>query len=407
MESPDRPACPDRPTLQKLEAGELPDQQADDLFDHVATCRQCLDLLDRFRTEDLDSRVLRSALNEPQSTTDPSASTVGIGDAPKRAGVVWEIPDYERVRMCGAGSFGTVWAVRDRVGMHRALKTIDLDRMRVANVRCRESTALEAYCRRVGQHPNLIQIFHVGIQSTVLYYTMELADDDLTRKPVRDELPKNYRPLTLERVIKSGPTSPDTAIEVCLRLLRGLCKLHGMGLAHRDIKPANIVFVDRQPKLADIGMITATTHSPSQVGTPDYMPPDGRMDETADVFAIGRVLFEILVSMDGPNFPRLPDDLRYQSINWDMDKIGQVIARACSASGEDRYASAERMVEAMESCRNLQYDSLFDGLAQPKKNTAPAQDTPALTPIVVAAINALPWVIGAFAAIILIQKFIQ
>ena len=66
------------------------------------------------------------------------------------------------------------------------------------------------------------------------------------------------------------------------------------------------IFVEHQPKLADIGMITANTASPSHVGTPDYMPPDGQMDLTADTYAIGGVLHKLMVGPRHSRFPRLP-----------------------------------------------------------------------------------------------------
>ncbi|MEE9294311.1 MAG: protein kinase [Phycisphaerae bacterium] len=398
--------CPDIDVLREFEAGALSDERADVITPHVSGCQECGSLLERLRNDDLDSRVLRGALRDQSMQADPAASTIGLGtSAPDQSGRVWDIPDYERVRLCGSGAFGTVWAVRDRVGMHRALKTIDLSRLRAAQARCRESTALEAYCRRVQRHPNLIQIFHVGVQASVLYYTMELADDDATRTCVRDRLPETYRPLTLQRVIAKGPTSPDTAIEVVLRLLRGLARLHDMGLAHRDIKPANIVFVDRQPKLADIGMITSNTATPSQVGTPDYMPPDGRMDETGDVYAMGRVLYEMLVSGDRGTFPKLPGDFAGSSSNWNMARLGKVIEKACAPDGSDRYESADRMVEAVESCRELSYESLFSDLEP--MSTAPArpQANP-YVPVMVAAIHAAPWIIGALAVLVLVSKYL-
>ncbi len=426
--------CPDAATLQKLEAGELGDDEAERVWPHVEECPTCAGRLEGLRGSNLDTRVIRAALRDEVSSDVPvekqSASvastlvldegletvsptkTVGgavsFGDTSRSTD--WSIPDYERVRLCGEGAFGTVWAVCDRVGMHRALKTIDLSRLKNANVECRESTALEAYCRRVRRHRNLIQIFHVGVQGSLLYYTMELADDAVSRKTVRDTMPAKYRPLSLHTVLGKGKVGVTTAMEVALRLLRGLSRLHETGMAHRDIKPANIVFVDREVKLADIGMLTTNTATPSQVGTPAYMPPDRQMDLTGDVFAMGRVLFELLVGYEVETFPTLPETVdrgEASGAGWDLDRVERVIGIACADHAVGRYANAEQMLEELEACRDLTLASLFSDLGaveQPVRRETSVDDTTAR--VLVAVVNVLPWVLGLILAIVVAQKLL-
>jgi serine/threonine-protein kinase len=271
---------------------------------------------------------------------------------------------------------------------------------------CRESTALEAYCRLVQRHPNLIQVFHVGVRGDLLYYTMELADDDVTRTQVRDPFPDSYRPLTLHRVLARGPVYVDTAIEVVLRLLRGLTRLHAVGLAHRDIKPANIVFVAQTPKLADIGMITQNTATPSQIGTPKYMPPDRQMDLTADTYAMARILYELSV---GPKrrdkFPILSPHVARLSMKWDLEKLDRVLATAAAPAAQDRFPSATRMLEEIESCRVVSYNSLFAEIDAATDLQRPAPSSP-YKPYLLAAINSLPWILALILALVLVKKYV-
>lgn len=401
------PRCPDIELLRRLEAGECDDTQADRVLAHLEKCRSCAETTERIRSQDLDGRVLRRACRKGPSDEPRSEPVVG-GDTPgtdQGPGQAWDIPDYQRERLCGEGAFGTVWAVCNRVGVYRALKVIDLGRLRSANARCRETTALEAYCRHVEAHPNLIDVFHVGVRGNLLYYTMELADDYTTRKPVRARLPETYRPMTLRRVIGAGPIAPDTAIEVVLRLLRGLSRLHALDMAHRDIKPANIVFVNRQPKLSDIGMITADTASPSNVGTPDYMPPDEQMDLTADTYALGRILHELMAGGRRNDSPTLPVQVIAKSENWDMESVQCLLAKACAPGASDRFQHAEQMREAIEACRLWSYDSLFAESDAPGKVPVQRRRSP-YVPILVAAIGALPWVLGLVLAIVLVGKLL-
>ena len=393
--------CPTLERLKRLEAGELSDHEADVVLAHLPTCSRCAGTLERLRREDLDARVVRAALQDSTIYPDGATSPDAYGAEHSEHG--WDIPDYERVQLCGEGAYGTVWAVRDRVGVHRALKIIDLERLRSLNTQCRESAALEVYCRHVQRHPNLIEIFHVGMQRDRLYYTMELADDDTSRKPVRDTFPKNYRALTLERVIEHGPIRVDTSVEVVLRLLRGLARLHVLGLAHRDVKPANVIFVQRQPKLADIGMITTNTAGPSLVGTPHYMPPDGRMDLTADTYAMGRTLYELMAGRAGAGFPRLPREVLDSSTGWDMDGVEAVLTKACSADATNRFQYARQMLEAVEACRQLPFDSLFADLGLIERAASQARRSP-YAPIAIAAISALPWVLLLILTLVIAAK---
>ena len=399
--------CPDSALLRRLEAGELSDEEADRLIPHVQQCPSCGRKVEEFRAHNLDARVIRSAAADGGYSTVSSGPTADT-EQPRcdtGGGHVWDIPDYERVRLCGEGAFGSVWAVRNRVGVYRALKLIDLARLRAADVRCRESTALETYCRHVHRHPNLIEIFHVGVRGEMLYYTMELGDDDSTRQPVGDTLSETYRPLTLQRVMARGPISVDASIEIVLQLLRGLSSVHAMDLAHRDLKPANIVFVDKRPKVADIGMITTDTDSPSRVGTPDYMPPDGRMDLTGDVFALGRMLHQLTVGADPDDAPPLTVDTFGASDHWNMKSIQKVILTACAPAADGRYQRAEQMLEAIEACREMSYESLFAEIESTPR-PPPAEPKHFWVPIVVALIHTLPWALALILAIVLARRLL-
>ncbi len=408
--------CPQRQTLVSYEKGELTDAEARPVQRHLRACESCRTTMSDIRMGDPETRRLRSALsglgtestvlpeNAPRGTT---ADKVHKPTQPahwldKSSTNQWIIPDYERVQLCGEGSYGSIWAVRDRVGVYRALKLIDLERMRKARIRCRERAALEVYCRKLSRHPYLITIYHVGVAGPYLYYTMELADDQTTRGLVRDSLPPHYRPLTLSTIIRSRRLQVDVAIELVRRLLRGLAKLHSLDLVHRDIKPSNIVFVNRNPKLADIGVMTGEPDSGLPIGTPRYMPPDKVMDKTADVFALGRVFHEMIAGRDAALFPALPEETLWGSMRWDLQRINDVIVRACADSATDRYSNASAMLEDLEATARLPYDSLFEELAKPpeKRHRSAVQ-------LAVALINTIPWILGFVSVMYLISRLVQ
>ncbi len=150
-------------------------------------------------------------------------------------------------------------------------------------------------------------------------------------------------------------------------------------------------------------MLTSNTVTPSQVGTPDYMPPDGRMDLTADTFAMGRVLYELMVGEGDRKFPRLPEYAMAGSDRWDMSRLQEVLVRACAPTAERRHPHAERLLEDIETCRRWSYDSLFAELDDRSLSRTADQGSWA-TPVTVAALNTLPWILGFILALVLVQK---
>src|SRR6185295_5701351 len=99
-------------------------------------------------------------------------------------------------------------------------------------------------------------------------------------------------------------------LELALPLTAALGHLHSQGLLHRDIKPANIIFVSGKPKLADVGLVTEFAlpgRDLSLVGTRGYIPPEGPGQPSADVYALGMVLYEAVMGLPPEQFPTLPD----------------------------------------------------------------------------------------------------
>jgi len=322
-------------------------------------------------------------------------------DAADSGSIDWDISDYERVVLCGEGSYGSVWAVRDRVGVFRALKMIDLQRMRRLNVGCRERAALEGYCRKVRGHPHLITVYHVGEVGDLLYYTMDLADD-VKCGPIRDAFPPHYHPLTLDTVVREKRLRIDVAIEIIRRLLDGLARLHDNDLVHRDVKPSNIVFVDRRPQLADIGIVTLDSDSAQAIGTPAYMPPDNIMDKTADTYATGKILHEMLAGGRTEAFPVLPLDTRWHSSGWNHERVSRLILRACAERASDRFESASQMLSDLEQCVELTFESLFDGLEDASGPPSSSTASEAIN-LGYALLRAIPWIFGILALLLVMS----
>ncbi|MBQ9336078.1 MAG: serine/threonine protein kinase [Lentisphaeria bacterium] len=182
--------------------------------------------------------------------------------------------------LCGSGGMGVVYLAQDAIGRTVAVKIVALCDFQ------RELAGIRRYIRTADGQPNLIQIFHAGIEQDCLYYIMEAADNLNGDGP--------YVPKTLSALLaRDGKLPPRDTLELIRPLAAGLQVLHHDGLIHRDIKPENIIFVRGVPKLCDPGLVCTADATASLVGTLGYLPPecfkgDNLNTPGRDLYALGR-----------------------------------------------------------------------------------------------------------------------
>ena len=137
-------------------------------------------------------------------------------------------------------------------------------------------------------HPHTVTIHDIGNVGELYYMAMEY-------------LPNG----TLKERIAAGMT-PEQGVTLIRQIASALGYAHAQGLVHRDVKPANILFrADGTAVLSDFGIAkslddrTQFTQAGFAVGTPSYMSPEQargqEIDGRADLYALGVVLYEILV----------------------------------------------------------------------------------------------------------------
>ena len=286
------------------------------------------------------------------------------------------IHDHELVRRIGRGAYGEVWLARNALGTCRAIKIVYRKDFEDSRPFEREFAGIQKFEPISRSYPGLVNILQVGRREDYFYYVMELADaaEDPkaeTRNPKEGRNPKPesgaandeardaprafpsvhspqssdlYRPRTLrEDLRQNGRLPAGRCVEIGLALTSALAHLHRHGLVHRDVKPSNIIFVQGAPKLADIGLVTEAGDSRSIVGTEGYLPPEGPGTPQADIFSLGKVLYEISTGQDRRQFPDLPPGLK----GWpDHDlalEVNEVVLRSCAHDLSSRYQHAEDM----------------------------------------------------------------
>jgi len=95
--------------------------------------------------------------------------------------------------------------------------------------------------------------------------------------------------------------------------------------------------------LADAGLVAAMDDARSLVGTAGYIAPEGPGTPQADIYALGKVLYEAAFSKGRQDFPQLPSDLASRPDHARLLELNEVIVRACARDTLQRYQSAQEM----------------------------------------------------------------
>jgi tetratricopeptide (TPR) repeat protein len=214
--------------------------------------------------------------------------------APDRSGQ--RLGRYEILNELGRGAMGIVYSAR-QAGLDRtvALKVVPLlggesgkgdgpGAPGVINRFRNEAKAMAAL-----QHPDIVQVFDVGVDGPIGHLAMEWVDGgNLTEK------------------ITCQPLGVQWVAQLMMRLARAVAYAHQRGVTHRDLKPANILLTSAgDPKIADFGLArccatdAGQTTSGGLVGTPSYMAPEQAAGEpnigpAADIYSLGAILYELL-----------------------------------------------------------------------------------------------------------------
>jgi serine/threonine protein kinase len=183
-------------------------------------------------------------------------------------------------------------------------------------------------------HPNLIGIYDSGELDGMLYIVMEYVAGK-----------------SLYHSCWNKQIDPDEVKRIITAICDGLHHAHESGIIHRDIKPANILLTPKvEPKIGDFGLAQAvgSKHAGVVMGTPGYAAPEimshpEKMDRRSDIFAVGVILYEMLVGKL-PAEGSLPS--RESSCSKEFDAIYQ---NATHPNAAMRYSDAKKLSDALEA----------------------------------------------------------
>jgi uncharacterized protein (TIGR02266 family) len=204
---------------------------------------------------------------------------------------------YELRRDLGRGGCAVVFEARHVfTGRSVALKIVSPDAAREDKAELRARLMREAQALAAVRHPGVVDILDGGVaENGSPYIVMERL------------MGRTLEGLTAAR----GKIALSDTVGLALQLCGALGAAHDVGVVHRDVKPGNVIIIRdvdgyERVKLVDFG-IAQLRHQPSPkltgigavIGTPAYMSPEQLLalddiDNTADVYSLGLVMFECL-----------------------------------------------------------------------------------------------------------------
>ncbi len=188
-------------------------------------------------------------------------------------------------------------------------------------------------------HPNIVNVIDKGSTGGRYYFIMNYIDGT-----------------SLREVIDSNKISLKVKMEMIVQVCKALDYAHNNGVIHRDIKPTNVL-IDRQGNalVADFGIAqivgvpeTEMTSSDMIMGTLAYMSPEQKLsstnvDQTTDIYAVGVMIYEILVGKKPLGRFKLPSEIN-TSISKEYDSI---ITKCLASEAKDRYQRAVELKNAI------------------------------------------------------------
>jgi eukaryotic-like serine/threonine-protein kinase len=261
------------------------------------------------------------------------------------------IGNYEIIGKVGDGGLGTVYKAR-QISMSRDVALKVLHKKWLQDEEFKKRFLLEARLAGRLSHQNLIQVYDVGRDRTVYYFSMEFVDGE-----------------TVEDMIeRDGPLEPQKAIDFVIQVLRALTYIKNFDIVHRDIKPGNMMVTRKGVvKLGDFGFVKSKldpmiSTEGEVLGTPDYISPEQAMgleniDWRSDQYSLGCSLYHMVTGKppyegSGSSVMRqhikseLPDP---RTINPKIpDAVVQLLERMMAKDPNDRYQDSDQFFEDLE-----------------------------------------------------------
>ncbi len=277
---------------------------------------------------------------------------------------------YLLLSLIGAGGMGSVYEAYDET-LDRIVAIKIMKKSLGDQPEFLESFRREAQAAAKLNHPNIAQVYSIGVEKEQPYIVMELV-------------PGNH----LDKMIENPAMLNQTmAMKIGMDIADGLQLAAESNLIHGDIKPENILLDDRYAaKLVDFGLASAPNVEQTEIwGTSYYIAPEKvkreKADFRSDMYSLGATLYHAITKMppfDGDDAvavakarlmyaPRPMRDFR-ADVDPDVEKI---ILKMLELEPTKRYPSYLALIDDIRA---------YLDKAQPKNTTGVINAAPAAEP---------------------------
>ena len=256
------------------------------------------------------------------------------------------ISHYKILDKLGEGDMGVVYKATD-TKLQRLVALKFLPPQALDNEEPKARFLQEAQAAAALNHPNICTIHEIDEADGQSFIAMEWVEGQ-----------------SLKQKIQSRPLKLAEALENALQAAEGLKAAHAKGIVHRDIKSANLMVNDEgQVKIMDFGLARlgdekGITQTGTTLGTLLYMAPEqaqgGSVDQRADIWALGIVLYEMLIGrtpFEGEREQAVlygivqeePEPITSQRARVPLD-LDWVVSKALAKDKEERYPHIDDML---------------------------------------------------------------
>jgi len=287
------------------------------------------------------------------------------------------IGNYKIISKLGSGGMAIVYKAHE-LSLNRIVALKVLSSHLSENNEFIKRFEREARAAAKLNHPNIIQIYAIGEEEGIHFFSMEYVKGKTLGEIIEEEKKLTY----------------DKAIPIIIQTAEALSEAHKHGIVHRDMKPSNIMVNDNGTvKVTDFGIAyvsqeTKLTKSGSIIGTPEYLSPEQceakTIDNRSDIYSLGVTIYELLsgktpYKADTPvsmlmeivkgNFPPLNE------VNPDVPEfIQKIVEKMMQTKPEDRFNNANELIESLKkhieksiSTKDFEKEKHIERLYEPEK----------------------------------------
>ncbi len=345
------------------------------------------------------SALKSSASSDPDATaalneTSPPSPRVDLEATEADLSTTKEEPDesadgmpavlggYQILKELGRGGMGAVYLAR-QISLDRPVALKVMNPKWASNPNFLVRFTREAYAAAQLVHHNIVQVYDIGEDKGINFFSMEFVEGSSLGSLIKDE----------------GRLPADVAAGYVLQAARGLKFAHDRGMIHRDIKPDNLMLnTQGVVKVADLGLVrtpgmeeesplaAATAEAKAgprgrslaslsnvtmvgqAMGTPSYMAPEQardatKVDQRADIYSLGCTLYVMVTGkpvFSGSNALEVMTKhatepvVRPEKVVKEVPKaLSDVIVKMVAKKPEDRYPSMDEVIHALEDFMGL------------------------------------------------------